>query len=66
MSLTPGASLDSAIAGITRGVDNARKVATEINKETSAKTAQTSKTTATDSKNSPSGGSVGGNIDVSA
>ena len=66
MTITPGASLDSAIAGITRGVDNARKVATEINKETAAKTAQTGKNTANDSKNSPSDGPVGGNLNVTA
>ena len=66
MTITPGASLDSAIAGITRGVDNARKVATEINKETAAKTAQTGKNTTNDSKNSPSDGPVGGNLNVTA
>ena len=65
MSLTPGASLDSAIAGITRGVDNARKVATEINKDNSAGKAASSATTSGSSKNS-SDGPVGGTIDVTA
>jgi hypothetical protein len=62
MTVTPGASLDSAIAGITRGVDNARKVATEINKSDSANAAKASSSTS-NSANS-SGSRVGGSIDV--
>ena len=33
MTVTAGASLDSAVAGINRSLDNARKVAVELNKQ---------------------------------
>ena len=65
MSMTPGASLDAAIAGITRGVDNARKVATEINKDSSPASASSS-SKSSDSKNTSSSNRVGGNLDVTA
>jgi hypothetical protein len=65
MSLTPGASLDNAIAGINRGVDNARKVATEINKESNISMPKSSTSTAGTTKNAPDG-PVGGNLDVTA
>lgn len=61
MTVSPGASLDSAIAGISRGVDNARKVATEINKDASAKTAASSKASSTASSADTR---VGGAVDV--
>ena len=61
---SPGVSLDSAIAGITRGVENARKVAIYANKIDSASASNDS---------AASGGSadttdsrIGGNIDVTA
>lgn len=58
MTVTPGASLDSAIAGITRGVDNARKVASEINKDATANAAQSSKTASASAGDTRVGGSV--------
>jgi hypothetical protein len=61
MTVTPGASLDSAIAGINRGLDNARKVAKEINKSDSPSAAQVSSSTANSAN---SGTRVGGSIDV--
>jgi len=64
MTVTPGASLDAAIAGISRGVDNARKVASEINKDAVAKTASSSSSSSATSSNSTS--TLGGNIDVKA
>lgn len=64
MGMTPGASLDAAISGISRGVDNARKVASEINKDNS------SAASATPSKSNPTGKTstshIGGNLDVKA
>ncbi|MBI1422879.1 MAG: hypothetical protein GC149_05370 [Gammaproteobacteria bacterium] len=65
MTVTPGASLDSAIAGINRGLDNARKVATEINKDASNSAAQTSTTASNTTTNSGSS-RIGGAIDVKA
>ena len=63
MTVTPGASLDAAIAGISRGVDNARKVATEINKNDTA--AQTSSAASSNSANAGQT-RIGGSIDVKA
>jgi hypothetical protein len=64
MTVSPGTSLDSAIAGISRGVENARKVATEINKDDSASAALSSKTSAASSTANTGGSRVGGSIDV--
>lgn len=64
MTVTPGASLDAAIAGINRGVDNARKVAAEINKDAIAKTTGSSSSSSATSSNSSS--RIGGNIDIKA
>lgn len=63
MTITPGASLDAAISGINQGLDNARKVASEINKNDSASAAKT-KSAATASKASPGSSMVGGSVDV--
>jgi len=63
MTITPGASLDSAIAGINHGLDNARKVASEINKDDSASTAKTS-SAAKVSKANTGDSAVGGSVDV--
>ena len=62
MSMTPGASLDAAIAGITRGVDNARKVATEVNKDSGG--AASNNKSSSGSKSSSSSSRVGGSVDV--
>jgi hypothetical protein len=65
MTVTPGASLDSAIAGINHGLDNARKVASEINKDDSAKAAKPSASpTASKASTSTSTSTVGGSVDV--
>lgn len=65
MSMTPGASLDAAIAGITRGVNNARKVATEISKDNSKTSAASSKSSST-SKTANSTSTLGNSVDVKA
>lgn len=65
MTVTPGASLDAAISGINRGLDNARKVATEINKDASTSAAQTGATASNTTTNSGSS-RIGGSIDVKA
>ena len=65
MSMTPGASLDAAISGIQRGVENARKVASEINKQdkTSSGTSSSSSSSSTSLGGSSS---LGSNVDVKA
>lgn len=65
MSMTPGASLDAAIAGITRGVDNARKVASQISKDNSKSSASNSKSSST-SKTANSTSTLGNSVDVKA
>jgi hypothetical protein len=65
MAVTLGASLDSAIAGTSLGVENARKVAAEINKDTSDSAAKRS-TTAASSTSSSGSSRIGGLIDVTA
>lgn len=61
---SPGVSLDSAIAGITRGVENARKVAIDANKIDSASASNDSAAAGGSADTSDS--RIGGNIDVTA
>lgn len=64
MNMTPGASLDAAISGIQRGVENARKVASQINKQD--KTSSSSSSSSSTSAGKGGSSTLGGNIDVKA
>jgi len=63
---SPGVSLDNAIAGITRGVENARKVAMEINKKES--TGSNANDGGSNASGSADAGTtrLGGSVDVMA